>query len=207
MTWQPSLSAELIHTKMKLLDLLIKNDNYVKESGGYPNTHGTDKEYLHGHHYVSSFYEEHFEKYKDLPITLLEIGIQYGGSLLLWKDYFAKANIIGVDIEDKVNKSIMEQFPQITRHTTNAYSADFANSLPRLDIVIDDGPHTLDSFIQCIDLYLPKINPGGLLVIEDIPSIGHVSVLKQKIGSLKHLTIDTREQYKRFDNILFAIFK
>ena len=43
----------------------------------------------------------------------------------------------------------------------------------RLDIVIDDGQHTLESQLECIDLYLPKLNKGGVLIIEDVQDASH----------------------------------
>ena len=37
-----------------------------------------------------------------------------------------------------------------------------------IDILIDDGPHTLQSHQKLLELYLPKMNKGGYVIIEDI---------------------------------------
>lgn len=184
-----------------LMELLTLNENYASKSG---RGIGTDKEY--NHNYITSFYEEHFKCYQDQAINLLEIGTGHGGSLILWNDYFPSGNIYGVDVNDYVNP-IIDSYPRIKRYHGNGYDKAFADSLPGFDIVIDDGPHTLDSFIQCVDIFLPKVKKGGMLVIEDIPEIEHTEVLKNKIGTLPYKVVDTREQYGRFDNIMFIVFK
>lgn len=183
------------------MDLLKLNENYASKSG---RGIGTDKEY--NHNYISSFYEEHFKCYQEQEINLLEIGTGHGGSLILWNDYFPRGNIYGVDVNDYVNP-IIDTYPRIKRFHGNGYEQSFADSLPGFDIIIDDGPHTLESFIDCIKIYLPKVKKDGMLIIEDIPDIDHISHLVKLTGKLPYKVIDTREQYGRFDNIMFIVFK
>lgn len=184
-----------------LMELLIQNENYSSKSG---RGIGTDKEY--NHNYVTSFYEEHFKRYQDQEINLLEIGTGHGGSLILWNDYFPRGSIYGIDVNDYVNP-IIDTYPRIKRFHGNGYEQSFADSLPGLDIVIDDGPHTLDSFISCIKIFLPKIRKDGMLIIEDIPDPNHIFPLVNLIGNLSHKVVDTREKYGRFDNIMFIVYK
>src|SRR5271157_3706918 len=49
-------------------------------------------------------YEIHFNKIKKVKLSLLEIGINEGGSLKMWADYFKKGLIIGVDISPRCRK-------------------------------------------------------------------------------------------------------
>ena len=100
-----------------------------------------------------------------------------------------------------------EEYENIKIFLNNGYDISFVNSLPNLDIVIDDGPHTLETQIAFINLYLPKLNPGGMLVIEDIPNIEHIEYFKKQINNNLYKTIDTREKYNQFDNILFAVWR
>jgi hypothetical protein len=58
------------------------------------NKHGTNKVW-HGY---TSFYEKLFEPIRFNPIHFLEIGIDQGGSLLAWQDYFSNGTIYGIDI-------------------------------------------------------------------------------------------------------------
>lgn len=192
---------------MSLKKLLNDNCNYKSRcSKGYEivNFCGTDKEEVH--HYVSSFYEDNFAKFENSKIDLLEIGIQFGGSLYLWNDYFQKGNIYGVDVVD-LTDSVIDSFPRIKKFFNDAYDAKFAESLPDFDIIIDDGPHTIDSFIKCVDLYLPKVKNGGFLIIEDIPEFSHAEELLRRVKNFKKTIIDTREKYGKSDNIMFIVSK
>jgi hypothetical protein len=85
------------------------------------HTHGTDKEV---HKYCSTFYDKEFIKYKDKPIKLLEIGLFRGGSLILWRNYFSQAEIIGVD---SINYGSIQN--------TQNYSERVASSQNILDVV------------------------------------------------------------------------
>lgn len=185
-----------------LMELLEKNDHYHAMCG---RNVGTDKEWRHK--YISTFYEEHFAKYKDKEINLLEIGTGHGGGLLLWNDYFEKGNIYGVDVNDYTNPEFIKAQPRIKTFLKNGYSTDFAATLPDFDIVIDDGPHTLTSFVECIEVYLSKVKPGGMLVIEDIPDLGYTKALISKTQGHKHTVVDTREISGLSDNIMFVIWK
>ena len=189
---------------MKLQELLKTNDhwNYY----GIPGTHGTDKNT--GHSYISNFYEDAFAKYKDKPITLLEIGIARGDSLLLWDSYFVNnTGIYGVDNYDMISLDLRKN-TKIQKFFTDAYSEYFSKMLPSFDIIIDDGPHSLDSQKKAIELYLGKVNPGGIFVIEDIQEESSISVLKDTVP--EHLKeycsfIDLRSVKGRNDDMMFVV--
>src|SRR5437016_10007276 len=59
------------------------------------NDYDTDKR-VHPH-YLQNFLE-HLGHLAEQPITLLELGVYHGGSLLMWRDYFASGRIVGIDI-------------------------------------------------------------------------------------------------------------
>ena len=49
------------------------------------------------HHF--DIYKENFSSYKNKKITILEIGVQNGGSLKMWQNYFSSDSlIVGIDI-------------------------------------------------------------------------------------------------------------
>lgn len=127
---------------------------------------GTDKNTIHS--YVDGFYENEFASYKDQNISLLEIGVEFGASLKLWSEYFTNAtSITGVDID---TSKIQPQFStaNATVIKSNAYTQQVADSLGQFDIIIDDASHAHEDHLKLLELYLPKLNPGGILVIEDI---------------------------------------
>ncbi len=126
--------------------------------------YGTDKS-SKGHNY-SPHYELMFAPYKDLPISLLEVGIWEGASCRAFKEYFQKGNIFGVDLDYK---------PQINEDRIFAIQADQSNvdDLNRLaqvpyDIIVEDGSHRgVDQLLTFKHLF-PAVKPGGLYVLEDI---------------------------------------
>lgn len=188
---------------MTLIELLSKNKNY-----SFNSDPGTDKESQH--YYVSSFYDRAFLPYKEKEVNVLEIGINTGGSLLLWKDYFTKGKIFGVDVNNCLSRPI-EEFSKIYISFEDGYTQNYINKTPGFDIIIDDGPHTLHSQIQCLNLFLPKLKTNGLLVIEDIEDIEYIKEFNKIISKLSYSVkteiVDTREQYNQFDNIIFAVWK
>lgn len=118
-------------------------------------------------------YERHLDKFKNDELSLLEIGVQNGGSLDIWAEYFRNAkNLVGCDINPKVSELKYEdnRIKVIGMAATNpeAY-ANIINIEPNgYDIIIDDGSHrsmdTLSNFINYFDV----LKPGGLFIIEDM---------------------------------------
>ncbi len=104
-------------------------------------------------------------------IVLLEIGVHNGGSLLLWRDYFERGTIVGVDV------NLPKQFKPAERiHLYEGSQADpeflsrvaTATAPGGFDIIIDDAAHigrlTKKAFWHLFENHL---KPGGLYVIED----------------------------------------
>jgi predicted O-methyltransferase YrrM len=126
--------------------------------------HGTDK-YAHG--YIHAFYADLFEPRQTNVTNFLEIGVQRGFSILMWRDFFPNATVVGVDINVC---PMLENQERVVAVTTNAYDKNFVNLLldESFDIIIDDGPHTAESWFFLLDNYVKKLRPGGVLIIEDI---------------------------------------
>jgi cephalosporin hydroxylase len=124
--------------------------------------------------YIDEFYQKTFEPFSDEEITLVEIGIRSGASIKLWREFFSKANIIGIDnLQDHndnrtpINKDWISDGVKFIDF--DAYSEKIFDILKtNIDILIDDGPHTLESHIKLLEMYIPKMNCGGMIIIEDI---------------------------------------
>ena len=132
--------------------------------------YGTDKNTWHS--YITNFYEERFLPYKDQSISLLEIGVETGASLKLWSEYFTNSSTItGLDL---TNSKLREEFnSNATVVVGDAYSQDIANSLGNFDIIIDDASNNHEDHLKLLELYIPKLNPGGIFVMEDIQNEGY----------------------------------
>lgn len=138
--------------------------------------------------YIQEIYNKLFTPKKNSCTKLLEIGIQYGLSLLMWKEYFLNADIYGIDVEychHVINT------PRIHSYFENAYSKECVNlfSANSFDIVIDDGPHTLQSMIFFCKHYFNLVKPGGLFIIEDIIDTNWTPVLLNILGNKHHVTV------------------
>ena len=117
----------------------------------------TDKNTTHSH---LPLYESLFKNKKETAQNILEIGIQNGGSIKLWRDYFTNATIYGLDIIhiDQIPDDIKNDKNIIVHTSTNAYDSQlfqetFLNKNSKFDLLVHDGPHTLESMKQYINLY------------------------------------------------------
>ena len=191
-----------------LIDILNKNN-----INSYPG--GTDK--ASAHSYTGS-YERLLSPYLQKEnVNLLEIGVHYGGSSLLWHDYLQQSKLYLVDILDQRIHRIAERLnkDRIHFYEMDAYSFNGANLLSQecpdgYDIIIDDGPHTLESMIFCITHYLPLLRKDGVMVIEDLQDISWASVLTSFVPpSLQDSieVLDLRHHKNRYDDILFVVKK
>jgi hypothetical protein len=181
----------------------------------------TDKNTCHS--YINT-YERLFSSKKNDNNNILEIGIgepkqnkENGGSIKLWHDYFLNSIIYGLDIHDITNvNDVIKNNDRIKLITSvNAYDVEFIKNTfvkndIKFDILIDDGPHTLDSMVFFVNHYLPLLNDTGVLVIEDIPDIKWVNILIQNVPEeyRKFIQIeDLRRVKNRWDDIMFIIKK
>jgi hypothetical protein len=65
----------------------------------------------------------------------------------------------------------------------DAYDPELVSGLEgRFDLIIDDGPHDLESQKEFLRLYWPLVSAGGVLVVEDI--IGGKAYLADLVRSL-----------------------
>jgi hypothetical protein len=163
-----------------------------------------------GHAYIEHFYQQFFEPYRDKELNVLEIGTREGDSLRLWEHAFPKSEIYGVDNNNsKKFKDVLSK--RITVTFGDAYTQEVANSLPSFDIIIDDGPHTLESQIKCLEFYFSKLNNDGVIIIEDIQKYEYIEILEEKykkLGGSKEVEFyDMRTIKGRYDDIVIVFRK
>ena len=115
-------------------------------------------------------YEELFSKYRKKKITFVEIGVKWGGSLFMWRDYFGEnARIIGVDLYPKtkeLEKYGFEIF--IGNQSSEQFWKNFFSEVGSVDIILDDGGHTNENQILTLNHTLNNVNDNGIIVIEDV---------------------------------------
>jgi hypothetical protein len=133
---------------------------------------GTDK-LDHG---FLQYYRRHFASLRLRRLVVFEIGVGGyisrvpGGSLPLWRDYFPRSTIVGLDLHAKD----IDFGPQV--HFVQADQSrpeDLQGAVTRFgrpDIVIDDGSHIGEHIICSYQTLWPQLAPGGWYVIEDLIS-------------------------------------
>lgn len=117
------------------------------------------------------YYDDLFRQYRNDPISLLEIGIQNGGSLDTYSEYFKNFEVlIGCDINLDCKKL---NYPddRIKVVVGDANSEDAFKEILKIkdsfNIIIDDGSHVSTDIINSFIRYFPLLCPGGVYVIED----------------------------------------
>ena len=175
----------------------------------------TDKNTWHSY---LPLYDKLFIAKKETAKNVLEVGICNGGSIKLWSDYFTNATVHALDImhADSVWNELKHNERRIVLHTsTDAYNVDFFNRTfldrnMKFDLMLDDGPHTLESMKAFIQLYSQLMTDDGILVIEDVQAWDWIDVLKNEVP--EHLkafikVYDLRPNKGRYDDIVFTIDK
>jgi len=116
-----------------------------------------------------SRYETLFAAYRDLPVNLLEIGVQNGGSVEIWAKYFTKAErIVGVDINARCGGLTFDD-ARIQVIVSDATSSEAQNIVVgNFDIIIDDGSHYDIDIVKGFASWFKRLKVGGLYIIEDM---------------------------------------
>lgn len=157
----------------------------------------TDKEFRHD--YYRKAYNHLLGGLKDVEFTLLEVGVYYGYSLGIWREYFSKATIIGVEINpynsfvyrpqqaDTSYSPLMQaqawhgnttidpvafynNYKNCTIIYGDATKKETFKSITDLDVIIDDGSHQIEDIQKTFNLLYPKLNTGGMYIVEDSPA-------------------------------------
>jgi tetratricopeptide (TPR) repeat protein/cephalosporin hydroxylase len=104
------------------------------------------------------------------PVTLLEIGVQSGGSLQIWKKYLPPGSEVhGMDINPKCAE--LEFGEGIHFHLGSASNVNFVNKLfarQGFDVILDDGSHFCPEVTATFLNLFKKLNPGGVYIVEDL---------------------------------------
>ena len=132
-------------------------------------------------HYLD-IYERHFDSIREDVGNVLEIGVQGGGSVRMWADYFPNAVIDGVDISPKC---LSVSTDRINIHIGDQSDRGFLSGLGSYDIIIDDGGHTMGQQQASLsELWDGHLSDGGIYVIEDLttsywPKFGDGSTIER----------------------------
>ena len=140
--------SEEDNKKREIIKNILINEENKNKSDLHNYFLNNKEEAIYKHLPYFDIYEKHFSKYKGKDINLLEIGVGYGGSLKMWKNYFsklnpnAKVNIYGIDKKERCKKFEEDGIKIfIGSQSDREFLIKLKNEIPNLDILIDDGGH------------------------------------------------------------------
>ncbi|MDP3920786.1 MAG: class I SAM-dependent methyltransferase [Candidatus Omnitrophota bacterium] len=116
---------------------------------------------------LTEIYEPYLTAFCGKPIKLLEIGVARGKSLRMWAKYFPQAKIFGLDINPITRKYERGRIRIIIGSQNDPNVLDgVSREAGTLDIIIDDGSHVNTHILQSFETLFPKLNSGGVYIIE-----------------------------------------
>lgn len=125
---------------------------------------------IHKWRHYFEIYERHFARFRGTNVCVVEFGVYQGGSLQMWKHYFGpRAKIIGVDINPHCKRAEEDQIEVIIGDQEDrSFLRSLKERIPRIDILIDDGGHTMAQQIRTFEELFPHIHPEGCYLCEDL---------------------------------------
>jgi len=146
------------------------------------HSHGDIHKLLH----YFRVYDKWFSKFRNKEIVMVEIGVGNGGSLQMWKNYFgSKATIVGIDLRTECKRFEEEQIHiEIGSQEDIGFWEYIKQKYPQIDILLDDGGHTMKQQIVTYEEMFPHIKDGGIYLCEDT----HTSYIQYYGGGLKKNT-------------------
>lgn len=121
------------------------------------------------HNYLD-FYQEQLPD-RDFSGRLLEIGVMDGLSMKMWRDYYPKAEIVGIDIKDMdhMHNDDWQVPDSVKLIECDGTDPRQTKKLGMFDIIIDDGSHYCADQQKSFEiLYYNQLNKDGVYILEDL---------------------------------------
>ena len=113
-------------------------------------------------------YERHLGSFVGKAPRILEIGVQFGGSAEMWRNFFgAGTHVHGVDIERQCSDTEYLSLTVGDQGSDTFWRSRFGGITQSFDIIVDDGshdnPHQIGTLINTYHL----LKEGGIYWCED----------------------------------------
>lgn len=130
-------------------------------------------------------YERHLSPLRKQSVNIIEVGVQAGGSLDMWSNYFDQAkSITGIDIDIEC-ANLKYNDPRINvvigDQGDAAFWDKFLETNIKIDVFIDDGGHFMNQQILTFEKVFPVLSKGGIYICEDC----HTSYMNYNGGGLE----------------------
>lgn len=106
----------------------------------------------------------------DRPVRLLEIGVQNGGSLEVWRRFLPEgSSITGIDIDPAcAGLALGDGITILIGNAGDPIALEQLLGEAQFDVIVDDGSHRSSDIIAAFESCFSRIAPGGIYVIEDL---------------------------------------
>src|ERR1700719_2091673 len=120
-------------------------------------------------HYFE-IYERYFSRFKGTECAYLEIGVQLGGSLDIFKEYLGdRTRVVGVDLNPECKQWEREGVEILIGDQSDAaFMGGVVVPKGPFDIIIDDGGHIPDQQLVSFLTLFPHLKEGGVYLVEDL---------------------------------------
>jgi len=126
--------------------------------------------YIHKWIHYIEIYQKHFAHLIGTDANILEIGVENGGSMGMWRQYFGEhATLVGIDIDpgcaehDGVNGHI-----RIGSQADPKFLQSIVDEFGPFDLVLDDGSHEMAHIRTSFEFLMPHVKDGGIYMVEDL---------------------------------------
>ena len=164
-------------------------------------------------------FDEVYEPYLKNSKRILEVGTQQGGFIKFCKDQLDDIFYVGADLyvhpKAGANSWVnLDSFNHMADkfYVGNAFHEDFINWVDSegltnsFDLVIDDGPHTVESQVWLIQRADVLLDENGVFICEDVAGIDYANQIKAASPFPDQTRIwDNSEKTGRWDDICVII--
>ena len=153
---------------------MLADDNSILDKQGF--VQGTDKSSLlqvgtelkAAHDYLRH-YDYMFSQFRQDKFSLIEFGCYKGDSLRMWTQYFPKAQIYGVDLDENAKRHETDRIHIVIGDATSPETlVTLKAAAGSAFIILDDASHAWSDQRRSFELFWDMVTPGGFYVVEDL---------------------------------------
>ena len=171
----------------------MKTLKQVSAELNYPS----DKDTSHNY---TPVYQEEFTQVQNIKI--LELGVCFGGSLILWDGFFINSEIHGIDNVKYTDDPI----PGIM-HWGKYEDIDSEFQENYFDYIVNDSMHYAKEQIDAFKIYYSKLKPGGKFFMEDIPDMDNVAEIVKTLEGHTFKVYNMNASSDSQDSIILVVYK
>lgn len=142
-----------------------------------------DRRVIHKWKHYFPIYERHFKDFVYKPVTFMEVGCGFGGSLQMWKQYFGPhARIVGIDVNPECKRYAEDQVEiHIGPQQDTNFLQHVIDQVGTPDVVLDDGSHAMSHITATFKFFYPTMLKNGVYMVEDL----HTAYWEEYEGGLR----------------------